>query len=42
MPKDRFKLPDEIKALVAKNKEEKSNKDEKPEDEKPKEEKGKS
>jgi len=42
MPKDRFKLPDEIKALVAKNKEEKSNKDEKPEDEKPQEEKGKS
>ena len=42
MPKDRFKLPDEIKALVAKNKEEKSNKDEKPEDEKPEEKKGES
>ncbi len=41
MPKDRFKLPEEIKALVAKNKEEKSNQDENPEDQKPKEEKGK-
>ncbi len=42
MPKDRFKLPDEIKALVAKNKEEKSKKDEGPKDQKPEQEKGKS
>ncbi len=34
MPKDRFKLPDEIKALVAKSKEEKSKKEEKPKEEK--------
>ncbi len=34
IPKDRFKLPDEIKALVAKSKEEKSKKEEKPEEEK--------
>ena len=42
IPTDLFTLPDEIKALVAKNKEEKSKKDAKPKAEKPKEEKGES
>ncbi len=45
MPKDRFELPDEIKALVAKSKGEESKeektKEDKPTEEKTKEEKGK-